>query len=178
MTHRLFVAIRPPEDVRDMLIDTMEGVDGARWQDEEQLHLTLHFVGDCDRHEANDLAQALESVHCPPFDLKLDGVGQFERKGMVHTVFAGVAPDPGLKRLQRAVEHRCRTVVDNERHRKYLPHVTIARANRSTAPFDSWILRHSALSSRVFTVDSFALYESHLDPVGARYEPVHRYALA
>ena len=27
--HRLFVAIRPPEAVRDLLIDPMEGVPGA-----------------------------------------------------------------------------------------------------------------------------------------------------
>ena len=177
MTHRLFVAIRPPEDVRDMLIDTMEGVEGARWQDEEQLHLTLHFIGDCDRHQANDVAVALDTVTCPAFDLALSGVGQFERKGMVHTVFAAVPPNPSLMRLQSTVEHRCRAVVVNERHRKYVPHVTIARANRSTAPFDSWILRHSALSSKVFRVNSFALYESHLDLAGARYEPVHSYAL-
>lgn len=28
--HRLFVALRPPEAIRDPLIDTMEGVEGAR----------------------------------------------------------------------------------------------------------------------------------------------------
>ena len=44
--HRLFVALRPPEDARDALIDTMEGVEGARWQFDEQLHLTLRFAGE------------------------------------------------------------------------------------------------------------------------------------
>ena len=40
MTHRLFVGIRPPAAIRDALIDLMEGVEAARWQDEDQLHPT------------------------------------------------------------------------------------------------------------------------------------------
>lgn len=44
--HRLFVAIRPPERVRDLLIDAMDDTPDFRWQDEEQLHLTLRFVGE------------------------------------------------------------------------------------------------------------------------------------
>ena len=43
--HRLFVALRPPRDVRTHLLELMGGVAGARWQDDEQLHCTLRFVG-------------------------------------------------------------------------------------------------------------------------------------
>ncbi len=39
--HRLFVAIRPPEPVRDLLIDAMDAGADFRWQDEAQLHITL-----------------------------------------------------------------------------------------------------------------------------------------
>ena len=56
MPHRLFIAIRPPEPVRDRLVDAMEGIEGARWVDEENLHLTLRFVGEVERSAANDLA--------------------------------------------------------------------------------------------------------------------------
>ena len=41
---RLFIGIRPPQPVRDALLDTMEALEGARWIDEENLHLTLRFV--------------------------------------------------------------------------------------------------------------------------------------
>ena len=69
MSHRLFIAIRPPAVVRDALIDTMEALDGARWQDDDQLHLTLRFVGEVERAVANDLAAALEAISMPPFGL-------------------------------------------------------------------------------------------------------------
>ena len=46
---RLFVALRPPEPVLDALIEAMGVIDGARWQDDEQLHCTLAFLGAVER---------------------------------------------------------------------------------------------------------------------------------
>ncbi len=79
--HRLFVALRPPRAIREQLLATMAGVPGARWQDDEQLHLTLRFVGEVDRHLSEDLAAALGSVRHPPVAVSLDGVGSFMRGG-------------------------------------------------------------------------------------------------
>ena len=50
--HRLFVAIRPPRADPRALLGLMGGVRGARWQSEDQLHLTLRFIGEVDRHLA------------------------------------------------------------------------------------------------------------------------------
>ena len=44
--HRLFVALRPPRATREQLLDAMGGVPGARWQSDDQLHLTLRFIGE------------------------------------------------------------------------------------------------------------------------------------
>ena len=38
--HRLFVAIRPPENIRDQLLGLMGGLHDLRWQNDNQLHLT------------------------------------------------------------------------------------------------------------------------------------------
>ena len=73
--HRLFVAIRPPAAVREQLIDLMDNVAGARWQDDEQLHLTLRFIGEIDARQADDVAAALVQVHAPGFELALTGLG-------------------------------------------------------------------------------------------------------
>ena len=59
--HRLFVALRPPEPVRDLLLDTMDGAPALRWQDDEQLHLTLRFIGEVERPLAA-LAAKVERV--------------------------------------------------------------------------------------------------------------------
>ena len=107
---RLFVALRPPAPLRDTLIDTMDAVEGARWQDEDQLHLTLRFVGEVDPPVAEDLAAALGQVAAPPFTLVVAGAGHFARKGRPTALWAGIAPSPALVALQHKVERACQRV--------------------------------------------------------------------
>ena len=59
---RLFVALRPPRAIRESLIAAMGGVPHARWQDDEQLHCTLRFLGEVDPPQAEDVAAALGSI--------------------------------------------------------------------------------------------------------------------
>lgn len=175
--HRLFVAIRPPASVRDHLLDTMEGLDVARWQGDEQLHLTLRFIGAVETPLANDLAAALEQVSAEPFDLALEGAGQFDKKGRTHTLWAGVSPSPGLLALQRKVEQACQRCGLEPEHRRYAPHITVARMSAATALVEPWLAQYRQLVSPPWQVDEFRLYESTLSGSGAHYEPVMRYAL-
>ena len=87
-THRLFVALRPPRAIREMLISAMHGVSGARWQSEEQLHLTLRFIGEVDRHRAEDIAAALGAIYAPAVTARIAGVELFERQGRPHMLWA------------------------------------------------------------------------------------------
>ena len=175
--HRLFVAIRPPEAVRSQLLDLMEGVKGARWQDEDQLHLTLRFIGEVDRHLAGDIAAALGSIHQPRFDITLSGIGSFDRRGQAATLWAGVAPHEPLKALHKKVDQAAlRAGVPPDR-RAYTPHITLARLGRAAGPIAPLLESAGGISSAPFTVDNFRLYESQLSPQGAIYSVVERYAL-
>ena len=63
--HRLFVSLRPPRPMREALLDAMGCVEGARWQNDDQFRLTLAFIGEVDRHVAEDAAAALGSMSHP-----------------------------------------------------------------------------------------------------------------
>ena len=47
--HRLFVAIRPPEPIRDRLIDAMDDSPALKWVSDDNLHCTLRFIGEVER---------------------------------------------------------------------------------------------------------------------------------
>lgn len=175
--HRLFVALRPPEFLRDLLIDTMEGVEGARWQGDEQLHLTLRFVGEVDAPLANDLADALAKVRAEPFVLRVRGVGHFAKKGRTTALWAAFEPSEGLAILHRRVERACRAAGLPPETRRFIPHVTIARINASPVGIDQWLARHGRLTAPEWPVDRFVLYESQLAESGASYTPVVQYPL-
>jgi 2'-5' RNA ligase len=174
---RLFVAIRPPEPVRDLLIDTMEGLDAARWQGEDQLHLTLRFAGEIGHRAAEDLAAALDGISAAPFALRVRGVGHFERKGRPHTLWAGLASSAELVLLQKKVERACQAAGLAPERRKFAAHITLARLGGSGGRIDQWLVLHEALRSEPWPVEDFRLYESELAAGGARYEPVARYQL-
>lgn len=175
--HRLFVAVRPPSPIRLQLLDLMEGVRGVRWQDEDQFHLTLRFIGEVERHQAEDIAAALGTIHQPRFDLSLSGLGTFGKGRQATTLWAGVAPHEPLKALHKKVDQALSRVGIPPDHRAYSPHITLARLKPSTGPIDVLMQGAGSLASPPFTVDSFCLFESMLSAAGAIHSVVERYPL-
>lgn len=174
---RLFIALRPPAPVRAVLLDTMEGIEGARWQDEAQLHLTLRFLGDVEERRAEDLAAAIGAVRAPPFALDLRGAGHFEHKGVINAVWAGLAPSPALDHLQRKIERACQRAGIPAETRTFVPHITLARLGRASGPVGDWLVRHAMLRGPDWPVGHFALYQSHLRAGGSVYEEQLRWPL-
>lgn len=175
--HRLFVGLRPPEPIRDALMDIQLGVDGARWQDDAQLHLTLRFCGDLPPEMADDLVLSLQRIDAPRPTLAIAGVGHFERKGSPSALWAAIAPDDGLSTLQKRVERACQLAGLPAEGRRFVPHVTLARLNRSSGPVLGWLSNHSGLRLPAWKAEHFSLFESHLSPEGSRYEEILRMAL-
>jgi 2'-5' RNA ligase len=175
--HRLFVALALPEPVRDLLIDSMDDSPALRWVGDEQLHLTLRFVGEVERPLANDLGVSLGRVRYPPFDLRVKGVGRFDRRNG-GALWAGVEPRAPVVELAAKVERACQLAGLEAERRAFHPHVTLARWNRrNKEAVDAFERRHSALASETFAVDGFTLFESHLSRHGPHYEVVASYAL-
>ena len=176
--HRLFVAIRPPAAVREALSCLMEGVEGARWQDDDQLHLTLRFIGEVETRMAEDIVAALSSVRSPPLDLRVQGVGTFERRGRADTLWAGVTPREGQLALHRKIDHVLVGCGLSPETRSYAPHITLARLGRMQRGLPDFIVRHNAFDGGSFTAKEFGLYTSEIAKDGARYERVARYGFA
>lgn len=176
--HRLFVAIRLPRPIREQLLDLMGGVRGARWQSDDQLHLTLRFIGEVDRHIAQDVHAALGGIHHPPFSIALNGIGTFERRGQPSVLWAGACPQEPLKALHKKVDQACARAGISPDRRAFHPHITLARLKRDAGPVDSLIEQFGGVASEPFTVDSFSLFESDLTPEGAVYSVVERYSLS
>ncbi|MCD2314641.1 RNA 2',3'-cyclic phosphodiesterase [Sphingomonas sp. IC-11] len=178
--HRLFVALRPPPAIRDALADVMDGVPGARWQDDDQLHLTLRFIGPVDRPVAEDIAAALGGIHAAAVEATVSGVGRFGQRGRNEALWAGIAPQEPLAALHRKVDQAMVRVGLEPERRAYLPHITLARLPRGVnagLEVEAWLSRHAALTSGPFALHHLVLFESHLGRSGASYEPIARWPL-
>jgi RNA 2',3'-cyclic 3'-phosphodiesterase len=177
---RLFVALRPPAPVRDRLLATMGGVPGARWQSDEQLHLTLRFIGEVDERTAEDVAAALAGLRAAAPEIALAGVGRFGDRRRGWTLWAGLSPHDALAALHRKVDQACvRAGLDSER-RAYLPHITLARLPRGGGAgpeADRWLSDLAGLASAPFPLPHMILYRSTLARDGAQYDALMRWPL-
>jgi 2'-5' RNA ligase len=174
---RLFVALALPDRVAQGLLMIQSGVPGARWMDREQLHLTLRFIGEVDERDANAIDDALSAIAAPRFTLELKGVGEFGGKHP-RALWAGVAANETLMRLQRKIESALQRIGLPAEERKYTPHVTLARL-RATPPgrVMDYLADHALYASGPFEVAEFILFSSQTTPSGSIYVAERSYAL-
>ena len=177
MMHRLFVAIRPPEYIRDLLIDAMDDSPALRWVGDEQLHVTLRFIGEVERPLANDIAAELERLRSPKFEIRVSGVGKFEQRSG-GALWAGIEPKAPVAGLAAKVERAVQQAGLEPERRAFMPHITLARWNRRNAEaVDAFLRRNADLGSKPFEVGSFILFESKLSRHGPHYEEIATFRL-
>ena len=176
---RLFAGIALPADVRERLGGLCAGLAGVRWVAVENMHVTLRFIGDVDRAAGDDVHAALSSVAAPAFALRLAGIGCFESRGRVRTIWAGIEKSASLDHLADKVESAIVRAGFEPGGRKFKGHVTLARLkNVPLARIGGYLESHSAFAAEPFSVESFALFRSHLGKGGPVYERLADYALA
>ncbi|WP_245417968.1 RNA 2',3'-cyclic phosphodiesterase [Cohaesibacter celericrescens] len=166
MMPRLFAGIEIPSSISTMLSLQKGGLHGARWINEANYHITLHYMGDVDYDLANEIAFQMSQIQLPEFDLSLHGFGSFGSKNP-HSVFAAVKTCEDLTLLHQDITSRMRRLgLKSDKH-DYTPHVTLARLNKSAAPIDvaNYLALHGNFRTQDFTVPRFVLYSSR-DSIG------------
>lgn len=127
---RLFYALFLPPDAKKALRAVQERL-LARWPEavlspEENLHMTLAFVGETPLDRIAEAREVLHHLPLAPIDLTLESVGRFhQRKGDVLWLGAGACSE--LEKLQQELVHQLRQTGFPLEERPFLPHVTLAR---------------------------------------------------
>ena len=125
---RLFVAITLSEEVRDGLLKAIEDLKEAsvrgNFTQQQNLHLTLVFIGETDK--AKDAMRALDSVCAPPVELAFRGLGSFRRPGG-SLFWIGAGSNPALAELYRRCYAEISKAGFTPENRAFKPHLTLGR---------------------------------------------------
>jgi RNA 2',3'-cyclic 3'-phosphodiesterase len=142
---------------------------GLRWLTEEQLHLTLSFLGDVGAPSEDRLHKALREVRVPPFFLPLSGLGVFNVRGRPSVVWAGLGKGhPHLFALHQRIQNAVLHAGLEPDLKPFHPHVTIARAKGiSRETLQPFMRRYAETNFGMFEVTGFELYSSVLTAEGA-----------
>jgi RNA 2',3'-cyclic 3'-phosphodiesterase len=168
---RLFVGLGLPKSCKAALLALNPHLSGLRWVPEEQLHLTLSFLGDVLTPGEERLRQALCEVRVPSFLLPLCGVGVFRSRERPSVVWVGVGKGhPHLFALHRRIQDAVLHAGLEADLKPFHPHVTVGRAKGvSLEMLRPFLQGHADSEFGIFSVTGFELYSSILAAEGASH---------
>jgi 2'-5' RNA ligase len=167
---RLFTGIEIPAEVREEIARLKVPLPGGgRWTEPADLHLTLRFVGDIERPQAQEFADGLETIDLDAFELRLSGLGVFGGNEP-RTIWAGIEDSAPLEALARANDRAARSAGLPPDGRQFKPHVTLARLKYAGPDEVARVLqRIGAFRSKPFIVSRFVLFSAKPKTGGGPY---------
>jgi 2'-5' RNA ligase len=209
-TYRTFIAIEIPPDIRRRIkehIDQLRAVFPdvrASWTREDNLHLTLRFLGDVPIANIPALSNAVaEATHeINPFDLTVRGCGAFPPHGRPKVLWIGCADIPSASHsldagsagfqpasslsslpvafssLHTALEDRCAAAGFEGEPRPFHPHLTVARLRESRGS-RALAEHHKQLGfpAQTFTVSELVVFRSELSSKGSKHTALARHRI-
>jgi 2'-5' RNA ligase len=188
---RLFVAVPVPPEVGEAVgrvigeVRAALGEDGRRirWVQLEGLHVTLRFLGPTLSDRVPLVTAALDRAvdGVTPFEVRLAEAGAFPSADRPRALWLGILRGAdSMGRLAAALEVELRAAGWTMETRPFRPHMTIARTDGARGGPAAAVALHSAAAELDvgFTAADVVLYRSHLGSGPARYEVLHRAALA
>ncbi|WP_405664841.1 RNA 2',3'-cyclic phosphodiesterase [Streptomyces sp. NBC_01166] len=186
-SQRLFAAVLPPGPAADELagalgpLHTIPGAVNLRWTARAGWHYTLAFLGNVDEELLPELYSRLERAahRTEPFPLRVHGGGRFDGRAL----WAGAEGDlPTLRLLaQRAHAAARKAGIPMEEHRRYTPHLTLARS-RDQADLTPYTAALEGFEGMRWEAGELSLVRSDLPVDGVpgeqpRYEVVRAWPL-
>jgi 2'-5' RNA ligase len=167
---RLFTGIEIPAEQREEIARLKVPLPGGgRWTDPADLHLTLRFVGDIEKAQAEEFAERLESIDLDAFELRLSGFGVFGGNEP-RSIWAGVEDSAPLEALARANDRAARAAGLAPDSRPFKAHVTLARLKYASADEVARVLqRLGAFRTKPFIVGRFVLFSAKPKTGGGPY---------
>jgi len=179
---RLFVAVPIPADVRRGVIEAFgpwrARFPRARWVPEENLHVTVKFLGATWPRLATWVPERVgeAAARGRPGVGRLAGVGAFPSPGRARVLWAGLAEGADLLgEVARALDDALEAEFRPER-RPFRPHLTVARSDPPIPLPASF--GETDLASDAFPIDRVILFRSHLRRPAPRYEPLAEFPLS
>lgn len=171
MSSRLFIAIPLPEEVKSFIRENINLPDNYKKTSNENLHITLQFLGDVEEERVGEIEEALTAAikDVNSFSLSVDRLGFFTRDDLPSLIYYTGNKGVGqLKKLASRLRDSLAPLGFKEK-KQFKYHITIGRLKYSRGHY-----RVPRLNTKIeFKVERVNLYSSTLTPEGPIYQTVH-----
>lgn len=171
---RLFIALNLPfaikKEIACILAGFRQKYRGIKWVEEDNLHLTLHFLGYVEKEKEELVIKVMAGAEgkFKEFIFDIGEIGSFPNLRSPRVIFLNVRQVNGgsVFDLQRELGNKLADLGFTIDHRPWRAHITLGRVRDYCALGD---LQGEPAKQR-FSVKSFELMESKLLPTGAEYK--------
>lgn len=174
---RSFIAIPLPKplqrDIAGLQAQLRQQLPQLKTPRAENLHLTLHFLGDQPEELLAKIGQLMLSIgrKSRDFHIDLEGLGVFPNRKRPRILWLGIKPEQALQQLYQNLASGLLELGVTIEQRQYRPHLTIGRFRQ---PPGNTELLCPFLSHRCgrLHIDRMILYQSELTQRGAIHTPL------
>jgi 2'-5' RNA ligase len=148
---------------------------------EDQLHLTLKFLGDVEKSLVPAIAEGMTRAvaSADAFDWALRGTGAFPSSARPSVIWAGADAGDRFASLAEQIESACEPLGFPRETRPFRAHVTLARVRFRPPPaLAEWLHETADAEFGPQRAEEVVLFRSELGPGGSVYTPVHVVKLA
>lgn len=151
--------------------------DGIKWVPNDNLHLTLKFLGEVDNREVPKVCDVVRACcqSVGPFPLHFRGAGAFPDPSRPRVVYAGIVEggEP-LSRIVQALETSLADLGFKPESRDYIPHLTLGRtrggSRRGSPELAERIEAQANCDLGVMEAEKAIIMASFLDKSGPTYQ--------
>ncbi|HLR76565.1 MAG TPA: RNA 2',3'-cyclic phosphodiesterase [Balneolaceae bacterium] len=176
---RLFIAIPLSDRIKAMLQEVQQSLpEGIRRQPEDQMHLTLRFLGETSPNRTKKIKDKLGKIELPAFALPIKGAGTFPPHKKYRIIWAGVQPVKPLMNLQKKVEEACTESGLEPEDRTYIPHITLGKVKKTSSnEVKKWVKTNGKGIKFETKASRFIIYESTFTGHSVKHNPKEKYCL-
>lgn len=179
---RVFIAVTPPETVRRQIGHAIDKLKHENfpilWENPENLHMTLIFLGHITQSRMEAAARAVERTiqSYAPFEARVGELSYFFKKGKDAIIFLDIE-DP-QKQFRNLYKKLFRSLSDEDFYppARFTPHILIGRLKRQRHAHEKKRLLSKIAETEIpqvgsFTVNQLNIYESIYSKTSSAYDP-------
>ena len=174
---RVFISIPVPDTAPlKGIIGDIKGMDGVRPSPENQMHLTMKFIGDVDDRKVPRIAEAVRKAveGISPFEISLDGAGAFPNARDARVVWVGAKPADTLKRIADGIGDNLAGIKFDDK--PFKSHMTVGRCSYKK-DVSILVSKYKDVEFTRFECREVLVMRSELGPKGAKHTVLERVLL-
>ncbi|BBL45815.1 RNA 2',3'-cyclic phosphodiesterase [Nanobdella aerobiophila] len=172
---RIFIAIDLPEDIKKDIYNISKNIRGISGKivEEENIHITLKFLGQINQETLNKINKKLSSINYNKFYINIGDFGYFNNR----VLWIKILNKENIINLHNIIDNKLYEL-NIQKDIDYEPHITIYRIKNIKN--DNYLKEYLNENKKIYSnilIDKFYIKESILMTHGPVYRNLYEYKL-